>query len=742
MEHEPSSGWRPPPTFDGFDLIRPLGQGGMGSVWLGRDPALERPVALKLLLDGDADERARGRLVSEARALARLHHANVAAVYRVGDVEGRPYIAYEFVDGLSLAEIRRPQPWQRVLELGLGIARGLAAAHRQGILHRDVKPANIVLTRAGAPKLIDFGIAKVRGRSDDEDLAATADAGATGRLTAHGDVTLTDEGRLVGTPLYMAPELWQGDRASESCDLYALGLVLYELLCGELPFARLSGAALIAQILSAELPSPLAACRDLPPAFADVIVRLTRHAAGDRYRDADAVVDALEVIRSLYRPLVDAPTEEREAAELRRLGESFHAIRARRAELGAHFYDSLFASHPELRPLFPADMHGQQQKLVGALEVAVQNASRREALVPFLEDLGRRHVDYGVVPEHFEVAGHQLLASLAHVSGPAWDDDLARIWATAYDHLAHLMIRGLTQGQARYAETVDFVAPTPTMVPPTRWNLPVGPPATRYARNGAVSIAYQVIGSAPLDLVVLPGFVSHLESSWEHPRYATFLRRLASFARVILIDRRGTGLSDRMREGLSLDEQVDDVCGVLDAVGVDRAAIFGLSGGGVLGAALAALRPERVRALCLHGCAARTLAGPDFPEGLPTAAYEGLLAQVRESWGGPLFIEGGAPSLAGDAEFREWWSRYLRAGASPGAAELVLRHLLETDIRELLPTIAAPTLVLHRSGDALVPTASGRAMAAAIPAARFVELDGIDHLPRAGDADAVVAAVH
>ncbi|MCA9638703.1 MAG: serine/threonine protein kinase, partial [Myxococcales bacterium] len=201
--------------------------------------------------------------------------------------------------------------WQRVLELGLGIARGLAAAHRQGILHRDVKPANIVLTRAGAPKLIDFGIAKVRGRSDDEDLAATADAGATGRLTAHGDVTLTDEGRLVGTPLYMAPELWQGDRASESCDLYALGLVLYELLCGELPFARLSGAALIAQILSAELPSPLAASRDLPPAFADVIVRLTRHAAGDRYRDADAVVDALEVIRSLYRPLVDAPTEER-----------------------------------------------------------------------------------------------------------------------------------------------------------------------------------------------------------------------------------------------------------------------------------------------------------------------------------------------------------------------------------------------------------------------------------------------
>src|ERR1043166_5458226 len=153
---EPATAWVPPPRFEEFAVVRPLGRGGMGHVYLARDLSLERPVALKFIA-GEGTESSRRRFLLEARALARLGHPNVVSVFRVGDLSGRPYIAYEFVPGRSLAQLERPVPWPMALRIATGLARGLAEAHRAGILHRDLKPANAVLSDAGAVKLIDFG---------------------------------------------------------------------------------------------------------------------------------------------------------------------------------------------------------------------------------------------------------------------------------------------------------------------------------------------------------------------------------------------------------------------------------------------------------------------------------------------------------------------------------------------------------------------------------------------------------
>lgn len=691
-------------VFDDFRLVRQLGQGGMGAVWLGHDTLLDRPVALKFLSNPEEGTQGRTRLLAEARALARVHHPNVAAVYRIGEVEGQPYIASEYIDGVSLAQTMCPLPWRSVLEIGLGLARGLAAVHRQGVLHCDIKPANIVLTRAGEPKLIDFGIARVRHNSP-----------TTETSTSH---------EFAGTPLYMAPELWQGHPFSEQTDIYALGLVLHELLAGPRAHQSVAGDQLIAYLATRELPHLGGLALGLPAALADLIARLTALGSNKRLHRADAVVDGLEVIRSLYRNFTEHEDQADDDRTL--LLEHLQTLVDRHAEIGRHFYESLFIRHPDVRPLFPADMAGQQRKLESALELVVRRLGDQETLVPLLEDLGRRHADYGVLPVHFEAVGHQLLATLEFLSGPTWNDNLRRAWAHAYDRIAHVMVRGLESSTASITETQSFV-------PPTQWNLPLGPPLTRHAHNGQTAIAYQVIGSAPLDLLIVPDFVSHLELAWEHPRLAAFLRRLSSFARLILIDRRGTGLSDRSPGALSLDEQLGDLDAVLDAVAVDRAAILGLGAGAGLGAAYAAMRPDRCRALVLHGA---SMWAPNDTE------RTAQLDAIQDQWGEPLFLETLAPTAVDDLELRDWWSRYLRASASPATAAAV--HTLNTglDLRALLPAIHTPTLVLHRDGDRAAPIAGARQIAAAIPGATLDELAGRDHLPFLGDAEAIVSAVH
>ena len=267
-------------------------------------------------------------------------------------------------------------------------------------------------------------------------------------------------------------------------------------------------------------------------------------------------------------------------------------------------------------------------------------------------------------------------------------------------------------------------------------------PKTRYAKSGDFSIAYQVVGAGPNDLVYVPGWVSNIETAWEDPPVARFLERLSSFSRLILFDKRGTGLSDRvpLKELPTLEQRMDDVRAVMDAAGSERAALFGASEGGVMCALFAATYPERSSALIVYGSYAKGLPEPDYPWGLTERENaEDFLEGLAEIWddaGGLLQIW--APGVADDEGARDRFGRYLRSGASPSAAVALSRMNLEIDIRHVLPVIRVPTLMLHRTGDGLVSVEAGRHMAEQIPGARFMELPGEDHLWFHGDSDAIL----
>jgi len=263
-------------------------------------------------------------------------------------------------------------------------------------------------------------------------------------------------------------------------------------------------------------------------------------------------------------------------------------------------------------------------------------------------------------------------------------------------------------------------------------------PATHYARSGDVNIAYQVIGQGPIDLVFVMGWVSHLDCTWTEPTFARFLRRLAEFSRVILFDKRGTGLSDRVGTLPTLEQRMDDVRAVMAAAGSREAVLLGVSEGGPMCSLFATTYPERTRALVMIGTYAKRRRSDDYPWGPDADARAAFLAEIAERWGGPVGIETRAPSRATDPAFRAWWSTYLRQGASPGAAVMLTRMNSAIDVRHVLPLVRVPTLVLHRTGDQCLLVEEGRYVASLIPGAHFIELEGNDHLPFVGDQDAIV----
>jgi pimeloyl-ACP methyl ester carboxylesterase len=263
------------------------------------------------------------------------------------------------------------------------------------------------------------------------------------------------------------------------------------------------------------------------------------------------------------------------------------------------------------------------------------------------------------------------------------------------------------------------------------------PPETRYARSGDVNIAYQVVGDAPRDLVLVPGWVSNVEVFWEHPAVARFLQRLASFSRLILFDKRGTGLSDRGALP-NLETRVDDVGAVLDAVGSERAALFGYSEGGGMCALFATTHPGRTSALIMCGSYARLKPTPDHPWGRPAEVQARWLETIQREWGGPVGLDIRGPTLFSDDGARQWWARFLRMGASPAAAAELTRMSYEIDIRHLLPAVRVPTLVLHTTGDQAIDIGASRYIAAHVPGAKLVELAGVDHVPWGDGADRIV----
>ena len=272
---------------------------------------------------------------------------------------------------------------------------------------------------------------------------------------------------------------------------------------------------------------------------------------------------------------------------------------------------------------------------------------------------------------------------------------------------------------------------------------PFTEPDTRYARSGDLHIAYQTFGAGPIDVVIVPGFVWHLEYQWEEPRVAAAWRRLASFSRVIMLDKRGTGLSDRVPNDQlpTLEERMDDVRAVMDAAGSERAAFLGFWEGGPMCALFAATYPERTRALVLYGAPATFRPSPDHPWGWSDEETGPFLDWLSAHWGEGKVLGGLAPSDAHDARTQRWLARMERTGASPGAAIALWRMNREVDVRDVLPAIRVPTLVVNRRDDPIVPVAAARYLAARIPNARFLELPGDDHFFWSGDMEGYMAAL-
>ena len=268
-------------------------------------------------------------------------------------------------------------------------------------------------------------------------------------------------------------------------------------------------------------------------------------------------------------------------------------------------------------------------------------------------------------------------------------------------------------------------------------------PETRYAQSGDVHVAYQAFGTGPPDLVLAVGALWNIEHQWTQPRAVRVLERLASFSRVIVFDKRGTGLSDRVPESElpTLEQRMDDVRAVMDATGCDRAVLFGEDEGCAMCTLFAATYPERASALVLFGSFARRLQAPDYPWGISRELADELVDQIKSGWGRPLGLRIGAPQLGDDEGVRRWWAGMLRASASPSSAAAMMRMSIDTDIRSVLGSVHVPTLVVHEVGDLPAPVQGGRYIAENIPGARFIELPGDTHLFFLADRDELIDEV-
>jgi class 3 adenylate cyclase len=255
-------------------------------------------------------------------------------------------------------------------------------------------------------------------------------------------------------------------------------------------------------------------------------------------------------------------------------------------------------------------------------------------------------------------------------------------------------------------------------------------PETKYARSGDVHLAYQAFGKGDLDLVCVNGFTNHVELIWEHEPARRFLEGLASFARVVNFDRRGSGLSDPVPEAPTLEQRMDDVRAVMDAAGSERAALLGISEGTSMSLLFAATYPDRVQALVCYGGMARSTWAEDYPWATPVEALAQSGAElISPHWGEGAMIDVGAPSQSDNPDARTFFGRWERASASPGMIGSLVQMFFDIDVRHVLPSVHVPTLVLHRQRDRLVNVRNGRWLAEHLPNARFVELPGDDHIP-------------
>ena len=499
---------------DRYEILSPLGAGGMGEVYLARDAQLGRRVALKLLSEQfTRDAASLRRFVREAKAASALNHPNILTVYEIKSVDGLHFIATEYIEGETLSQRIAAGPMEIAIALDIAtqIASALFAAHASGIVHRDIKPGNIMVRPDGYVKLLDFGVAKLtepKPPIHDAETAAPSSQSAESpqpsrpsensespgllrsscSLPVHPLATQTDSGFIMGTLDYMSPEQARGLKVDARSDVFSLGVVIYEMIAGYPPFRGDTRTDVLLSLLGHDAPSLGSVRPDVPPALEPIVSRMLSKEPRDRYQTIEPV-------------LVD----------LKRL--------SRELEIG---------------------------------EITARESQR------------------------------QLVST----------------------------------------------------------------PEVHYARSGDVNIAYQVVGDGPIDLVFVMGWVSHLEYFWAEPHFAKFLSRLASFSRLIIFDKRGTGLSDRVPTNAlpTLEQRMDDVRAVLDAVGSEHAVLCGVSEGGPLCSLFAATYPEKVTALVMIGTYAKRIRDTEYPWA-PTADERALFfEEIRKDWGGPVGIDERAPT--------------------------------------------------------------------------------------------------
>jgi class 3 adenylate cyclase len=256
----------------------------------------------------------------------------------------------------------------------------------------------------------------------------------------------------------------------------------------------------------------------------------------------------------------------------------------------------------------------------------------------------------------------------------------------------------------------------------------IQPSEVRYATSGDLRIAYQTFGEGPMNLVIVPGFISNLDMMWDSPAFGPIFERLGGFARCVLFDKRGTGLSDRELGFGSLEERMDDIRAVLDAADIDRAALFGYSEGGPLSLLFAAAYPERASALAIYGTMARVMVAPDYPIGLDRELLEEFAVAVEELWGTGHALDPFCQHIPDDPAVVQYFARYERSACTPRIARQILTANFELDIRAVLPTVSCPALVLHSTGDPIVPSEFGRYIADNVPGAKYLERDADYHM--------------
>jgi serine/threonine protein kinase len=314
LADEPQSGtfsrWNPPSVVGRYRIERIIGRGGMGQVYLAWDTGLHRHVAMKFIIGMDPDATIMERFMIEARATARIQHPNVLTIHDVNEIDGRPYLVMEFLSGETLDRLPKPMDWARALELGISLSRGLAAAHRQGVLHRDIKPDNVMLVDGYQLKLLDFGLAKLATHLSTPNMRRERVPPSALKMRVDPRV-LTDAGAILGTPGYMAPESWRG-RATRASDVYSVGAVLYELCAGRPPHGEMAPHALALAVQRRDAPLLTEVVPTIDRRFARIIARCLSRAERARYASAEELHEAL---RGLERPASSGPVH---AGELHR----------------------------------------------------------------------------------------------------------------------------------------------------------------------------------------------------------------------------------------------------------------------------------------------------------------------------------------------------------------------------------------------------------------------------------------